>query len=289
MTSGSRRTSGPVVGRRMGDKVKEAPVRVALIGDGGISRSLRTALSMRIGLRHVVSAILVRPGGGSGRPASAPEAVTDLGALLASDPDIVVECAGHSAVRDYAATVLLAGKPMVIVSAGALAEVGVGERLEAAAVAGRSRLILASGAMAGIDALSAAKFGGLDHVRYRGRKHPLAWRGTPAEESLDLDSVKEPTIFYRGNARDAALLFPRNSNVAATIAMAGIGFERTEVELVADPLAKRNIHELMFDGGDGRAEIMIDGAPSKANPKTSVLTAHSIARLLQGMYSPFQI
>lgn len=117
----------------------------------------------------------------------------------------------------------------------------------------------------------------------------MAWVGTPAEKLVDLSNLQAPATFYVGNARQAALEYPKNSNVAATIALAGIGFDQTEVELVADPNVAKNVHELMFEGGDGRFEISICGEPSRANPKTSALTAHSIARLLSGMASPIVI
>lgn len=257
---------------------RRAALRIAFIGDGGISRSVRETLTAS-GIAFETTAIVSRHSlEGAG-----------IEGLLASAPDIVVECAGHGAVIEYGESVLLAGLPLMIVSIGALADVELYGRLRAAAESGRSQIILAAGAMAGIDALAAARLGGLQRVCYVGRKPPLAWRGTSAEKLVDLASLDAPEIFYRGSARDAALTYPKNSNVAATIALAGIGFDRTEVELVADPSIEQNVHELMFEGSDGRFEISICGAPSKANPKTSALTAHSIARLLSGMASPVVI
>ncbi|OAN56532.1 aspartate dehydrogenase [Sphingobium sp. TCM1] len=261
-----------------------APIRIAFIGDGGISRSVRETLA-ETGTPFTVSAILSHRTEGQGIE----QGVGTLAALLETRPDLVVECAGHGAVIAHAATILEAGVPLMIVSIGSLADADLLARLRQAAEAGNSRIILAAGAMAGIDALSAARLGGLSRVVYRGRKPPAAWCGTPAEQLFDLDNLDMPKIFYRGSAREAALTYPKNSNVAATIALAGIGFDRTEVELVADPTVEKNIHELMFEGEDGRFDITICGAPSKANPKTSALTAHSIARLIAGMASPIVI
>lgn len=269
-------------GNAVSTGVSARPLRIALIGNGGIANSLYDALAEMGHPESEIVALLVRDRA-SAEGWKAPIAVTGIEELLAAEPDVVVECAGHSAVADFGERILLGGKTLIIVSAGALADETLRTKLEMAARAGGSRLILAAGAMAGVEALSAARIGGLSLVRYTGRKPPLAWRGTPAEGMIDLTAVDVPTVFYRGNAREAALLFPKNSNVAATIALAGVGFEETEVELVADPTAPRNVHELTFDGEDGRAEIMINGAPSKVNPKTSVLTSHSIARLLNGM------
>lgn len=252
-------------------------LRVGFIGDGGIARSVRETLDECGELAAETVAVLSRH--------DTAHAVSTVEALIAARPEIVVECAGHQAVSDYVEPILRAGIPILLVSIGSLADDELLMRLRRAADAGGSRIILAAGAMAGIDALAAARLGGLTRVRYTGRKPPLAWAGTPAEQLLDLAALDEPATFYSGSARDAALRYPKNSNVAATIALAGIGFDRTEVELVADPGAPKNVHELMFEGGDGRFEINICGEPSRANPKTSALTAHSIVRLLSGMAS----
>jgi aspartate dehydrogenase len=257
------------------------PLRIALIGDGGISRSVRATIAALAESILQVKAVLSRRATGDDVVT-----VTDLESLLAASPDVVVECASHEAVAAYGETILRRGVPLVIVSAGALADGDLYYRLNMAARAGRTRLIVAPGAVAGIDALAAARLGGVHRVSYRGLKPPTAWLGTPAEKLLDLTAVTTPTVFYRGNAREAARAYPKNSNVAATIAMAGVGFERTEVELVADPTVPHNVHELSFDAVDGRFHTTSIGMPSPSNPKTSMLTAHSVVRILTAMRSP---
>lgn len=260
-------------------------LHIGMIGFGGIGRSVVEALEHSIDLTSTISGILVR----SPICDSPGPIVSGIQELLMTKPDIIVECAGHDAVNAYAETVLLAGIPMMIVSIGALADSDLLERLRKAAGKGNARLILAAGAMAGIEALAAAKIGGLDRVRYTGRKPPRAWQGTRAETLVDLEKISEATTIYEGNAREAALLYPRNSNVAATVALAGLGFDKTEVNLVADPDVTNNIHELTFEGADGSFQVNINGKPSLANPKTSALTAHSIARLLGGLAQPIVI
>ena len=251
------------------------PLRVGLIGDGGISRSIRSTLARMPEVSIEIRAVLARRTGTGPIPV-----VTSLAALLAEQLDVVVECASHEAVASYGTAVLRAGVPLLVVSIGSLSDAPLYEALRAAAVHGRSRIVLPAGAIGGIDALAAARLGGLTRVHYRGRKPPLAWRGTPAERLLDLAAVSEPQTFYRGNAREAARLYPRNANVAATIALAGLGFDRTEVELVADPATRHNVHELSFDGADGQFNAQIRGVPSAENAKTSMLTARSVARML---------
>jgi aspartate dehydrogenase len=109
----------------------------------------------------------------------------------------------------------------------------------------------------------------------------LAWRGSLAEKVVDLAALAKPAVLYRGSAREAALLYPQNANVAAAIAIAGLGFERTEVELVADPAAPGNAHEIEVEGAAGRFAIELQGKPSRTNPKTSALAALSVARAIR--------
>lgn len=252
-------------------------MRVGLIGNGGIAKSCRVALAGH----EVTFVTLVKADVDfAEQEDGANKFVGSMDALLAKKPSIVVEAAGHNAVRLYGEMVLEAGIPLMIVSIGVLADGDFYTTLQAAAARGGSRLILVSGAVGGLDALEAARLGGLDTVCYRAIKPVFAWRGTHAETLVNLDSIASAQSFFRGTAREAAMKFPQNSNVAAAIALAGIGFEQTEVELVADPQSQRNIHEIAFDGADGRCRFEIAGNPSPDNPKTSMLTAHSVARAI---------
>ena len=152
--------------------------------------------------------------------------------------------------------------------------------LNQAAESGGGRILLPAGAIGGIDAVAAMRVAGLKSVKYRSRKPPAAWRGSPAEAVADLDRLTERTVLYRGNAGEAALRFPQNANVAAALALAGLGFDATEVELVADPAAPGNVHEIEAEGAAGRFAIQLQGKPSRSNPKTSALAAMSVARAL---------
>lgn len=260
-----------------------APLRIGFIGNGGIARSVCETLAGLADVESVICGILSRSPLKSCGPYPA---LANVEALLAAKPDVIVECAGHGAVVQYGETILRAGIKLIIVSIGALADPGLHAALVAAAGAGRSQLILAPGAMSGIDALAAARLGGLARVRYVGSKPPCAWHGTKAETMVDLGGLTQPSCFFSGTARQAALDFPKNSNVCATIALAGLGFDHTEVELVADPGVAKNVHRLIFEGADGRFDTQIVGEPSRSNPKTSALTAHSIVRLLHGLVAP---
>ena len=148
---------------------------------------------------------------------------------------------------------------------------------------------VAAGAVAGADALAAARVGGLSKVTYTSRKPPGAWKGTPAEEVCDLDALETETALYEGGAEEAATRYPQNANVAATIALAGAGFGDTKVRLVADPEAGGNIHQVHAEGMFGAVDIEIRGEPLPDNPKTSTLAAHSVVAEIRRRAAPVEI
>jgi aspartate dehydrogenase len=259
----------------------QAMSSVGLIGYGGIARDVVAALR-DAGSGVEISAALGRPGRSDQARAALPgvDIVEALDDLLARKPKVVAELAGQQAIDEHGPEVLKRGFDLLVISIGALADPGLLDRLKSAAKEGKSHILLPAGAVGGIDAIAAMRVGGLTTVRYRSRKPPAAWRGSPAEKVADLDKLTGRTVLYRGHAGEAALLYPQNANVAATVALAGVGFERTEVELVADPAAPGNMHEIEAEGAAGRFTISLQGRPSRTNPKTSALTALSVARAL---------
>jgi len=253
---------------------------VGLIGYGGIAQDAVAAVRAADGGVEF-SGALCRPGRAAKARAALPgiDIIETLDELLERKPGVVAEVAGQGAVREYGPEVLRRGMDLLVISIGALAEPKLLEALKTATQGG-GRLLLPAGAIGGIDAIAAMRLGGLDTVRYRSRKPPVAWRGSPAEKVADLDSLKSRTVLYRGTAGEAALLYPQNANVAAAVALAGLGFDATEVELVADPDAPGNVHEIEAEGAAGRFAIQLLGKPSRTNPKTSALAALSVARAL---------
>jgi aspartate dehydrogenase len=261
-----------------------------LIGYGGIAQDAVAALR-QVGAGVTIVAALCRPGRAAKARAALPgiDIVEALDDLLARRPEVVAEVAGQGAVAEYGPDILRRGVDLLVISIGALADPKILEPLKAAARGGGSRLLLPAGAIGGIDAIAAMRLGGLNAVRYRSRKPPAAWRGSPAEKVADLDKLTSRTVLYRGTAGEAALLYPQNANVAAAVALAGLGFDATEVELVADPDAPGNVHEIEVEGAAGRFAIQLQGRPSRTNPKTSALAALSVARALANLQAAIVI
>jgi aspartate dehydrogenase len=253
-----------------------------LIGCGGMAQDVVAALRASPGNGVAIVGALARPGrGGEARARLAEiDIVEALDDLIARSPALVAEVAGQAAVAEHGEAVLRGGIDCLIISVGALADPALLARLKAAAQSGDSRILLPAGAIGGLDAIAAMRVAGLTSVRYRSRKPPAAWRGTPAEGLIDLGALTRPTVLYKGIAGEAALLYPQNANVAAAVALAGLGFDATEVELVADPGAPGNVHEIEAEGAAGRFAIQLQGKPSRTNPKTSALAAMSVARAL---------
>lgn len=253
-------------------------MNIALIGNGAIARLVTAFCAERSERLRIVGAL--------GLPADTVSVgrhpvVSDLDALLALKPDLVVECAGHSAVAAYSAPILDAGIDLLLVSTGSLADPALWQTVSGAAACSRAQVKLVAGALPGVDALAAARLAGLSRVTLRSSKPPHAWKGTPAERSHDLDSIVAPTVIFAGNARAAALTFPKNANVAATAALAGLGFEKTTVHLVADPGVSQNVHRLEAEGVFGAMTLEIQANPSPDNPKTSHMAALSVMRVLE--------
>lgn len=161
--------------------------------------------------------------------------------------------------------------------------------LTKAATAGGTQMRLVAGAVGGIDMLAAARLSGLTEVTYTSRKPPAAWRGTPAEKILPLSTLASESTFYEGSARQAAQDYPKNANVAATVALAGLGFEDTQVRMIADPSASGNIHEVSVRSGALDFTIRLEGKPLPGNPKTSASTVFSVAREVLNAVRPVAI
>lgn len=230
---------------------------------------------------HRVGAVLRRAASVSrDEAADAVEVVTSV-ARLPPDIEHVIDCAGHEALQAYGADILRRGIDLTTVSLGALADESLHRELTSAARDGNSRLHLVSGAIGALDCLRAARVGGLTEVTYSGRKPAGSWKGTPAEKIFDLDALCAPEVIFEGSAREASAAYPRNANVAAAVALAGLGFDATRVRLVADPQIGENVHEVEAHGEFGEFSFRIVGRAVPDNPRTSALAAMSVISSLE--------
>jgi aspartate dehydrogenase len=242
--------------------------RLGMIGFGAIGQEVLSALT-RLGESSSLAAVLVRPG------RRAPHAVHDVSALIDARPQVVLECAGHSAVREFAAPLLRAGIDVIVSSVGVLAD----DRVLADlfdAERGGGRALLPAGAIAGLDGLLAARLAGLDEVTYTSFKPPHAWRGTAAEQVLDLDHSEMEREFFVGTAREAALAYPKNVNVGVAIALVSLGMDATRVRLVSSRNVTDPLGRIEARGAFGYFRFDIFARAAADNPKTSALTAYSI-------------
>ncbi len=247
-------------------------MQIAIIGQGAIAQHVRSKL---IDLGIVEVAQIVRPGKEAEETRTAPVCISDL-SDLPDGVDLIVDCGGHAALAAHGPVALSSGIDVLTVSLGALADAKLAAELKDAATLGSARLQLVSGAIGGLDALRAACTGEVSAVTYIGRKPPQGWKGSPAEDKIDLDTLSSATTHFAGSARDAALSYPKNANVAAAVALAGLGFDATQVELIADPDVSTNIHEVRATGEFGSMDFTVSGHGLPGNPRSSALAAMSI-------------
>lgn len=252
-------------------------LRVGLIGLGAIGRSLIDLIERDLASPLVVVGVLVRDvvrhkGDGV-------QVVGSLAELMELEPNIVAEAAGHSAVREWGPACLRASIPLVMLSIGALADRALEEELRSSAIEGDTRLELPSGGVGGLDVIASAANGGIDRVLHTIVKPPRAL-------GVNVDSR---TVIFSGTAREAAAQFPQNANVAAAVALAGVGLDRSQVMIVADPEATTNRSELDASGAFGRATVVIDNKPSQSNPRTAAIVAMSLKHALEKHCDPIVI
>jgi aspartate dehydrogenase len=213
--------------------------------------------------------------------------VDNLSRLLDKRPDLVVEAASHEAVREYCAPLLESSVGVIVLSGGALCDDALRLRLERAAEASGAMLYVPSGGIGGLDALKAACVAGVHEVRITVMKPPAAWKNIPYVEKLvvDLDCLTEPTTLYDGPAREGVPLFPANVNIAAVLSMAGVGFDRTQLKVVADPALTFNTHVIEIRGVSGNITVKFENVPAPENPKTAWLACYSALAALKAAKS----
>ncbi|GGI18997.1 aspartate dehydrogenase [Bradyrhizobium guangdongense] len=264
----------------MTDQNASSELRVAIAGLGSIGTKVASALDQGIeGL--ALSALAVRDpakhqaflGGLRHPPQILP--IDRLGDAA----DIVVECAPSSQLRGIIEPAVRRGKSAVVVSVGGLLD---NYDLVDLARANGGRILVSTGALIGLDAVNAAAIGTIHSVKMVTRKPIDGLKGAPfiVQNNIDIDNLREPLKLFEGSARDAAKGFPANVNVAVALSLAGIGPDRTQIQVWADPTVTRNVHRIEVEADSARFSMSIENIPSE-NPKTGLITALSVIALLR--------
>lgn len=260
-------------------------LRIAVIGYGAIARELTERLRTHPRLNFDLGVVFRAERAALPDLPPGVQALRGLTGLLTFKPDLVIEAAGQAAVRDYAEPCLKAGLPFMAASVGALADDDLRAALTRAALSGSTRLILPSGAVGSLDYLQAVRRLPSTVVVYESRKPPAAWQDELARRGLPLAPTECITLF-EGPAGEAAQLFPQNLNVAATLAMAGLGMTATQVRVVVDPNAQGNEHHVQVAGAAGEMHTELRNKPSPDNPKTSWVVGLSLLAAVEKHFSP---
>jgi len=256
-------------------------LRAAIAGLGAIGLPVARALHDGIPGLQLTAIAVGRADIAKRRLAEAGIAVPVVAtAELGTIADIVVDCAPARAFRSVAETALTAGRALVTVNGAALLEAP-----DIAALAGQktARIILVTGALLGLDAVRAAAEGKIHSVRMISRKPPASLRGAPylLAHDIAIETIDQPTRIFSGSARDGARGFPANVNVAAALSLAGLGPDRTTLEIWADPTVTRNIHTIEVDSDSARFTMTIENEPSAENPATSRIAPLSVIAALR--------
>jgi aspartate dehydrogenase len=201
--------------------------------------------------------------------------------------DLAVECAPGALLDRICRPMLTAGKQVMVLSCGALLPRP--ELVELAKAHG-GRIIVPTGALLGLDAVAAAAEGTIHSVQMTTRKPPAGLKGAPhlVENNISVDGLNEPKLVFSGSARAAAAGFPANVNVAAALSLAGIGPDRTMIDIWADPAVERNCHTIEVDSDSARFTLSIENIPSE-NPKTGRNVALSVLATLRKLHAPLAV
>ena len=201
--------------------------------------------------------------------------------FVACKPAVAIECASPQALKDFGPALLAAGIDLVPLSLTALADPATEQKLMAAAAAGPGRLEIAPGAIGTLDLLASAREAGLERVVYRQIKSPAMWKLTPAVAFADLAAVSERRVFLKGSVRELATRLPDNLNSSVGVALAGLGLDATQVELVADPAISQTAHELEIHSAPGKALLRLGGRDVTPDGDPVDYTTFSLLRLLR--------
>ena len=263
-------------------------IRVAIGGLGAIGRMLARKLSA--GMPGLTLACAAAGDRGKAQAFLDAEGIACPIVPLSEFPahaDIAVECAPAAIIEDICRPMLEAGKSVIVLSCGALLPRP--DLLDLAKAKG-GRIIVPTGALLGLDAVVAAAEGEIASVRMTTRKPPGGLKGAPYLEKngISVDGLTEAKRVFSGSAREAAAGFPANVNVAAALSLAGIGPDRTRIDIWADPAVTRNCHDIEVEADSANFRMSIENVPSD-NPKTGRIVALSVLAALRKLGAPLSV
>src|SRR6201988_2940242 len=264
------------------------PTRIAIAGLGAIGRAVARRLTDGL---PGLSLACIATGNADKARSWLKEQKIDCPVVeldeLPKHADLAVECAPASLIERICRPMLEAGKQVMVLSCGALLP---RKDLIDLAKAHGGRIIVPTGALLGLDAVAAAAEGTIHSVKMTTRKPPVGLVGAPylVKNNISVEGLNTAKLVFSGTAREAAAGFPANVNVAAALSLAGIGPDRTTIEIWADPSVERNCHQIEVDSDSARFTLAIENIPSE-NPKTGRITALSVLAALRKLHAPLRV
>ncbi len=214
-----------------------------------------------------------------------PVICSEFECLIKSRPDLVVEAASQDAVREYVPRLVSNGVSVVVLSVGALIDEELRKTITEKCRETGARVYVPSGAIAGIDAITASSLEGIDRVILITHKNPRSISRESLEKLGFTHEIDRETVIFEGPAEEAVRRLPFNINVAATLKLASKA--EVIVKFIADPSVDKNIHEIILESKATRLHVVVENTPHPRNPKTSFLAALSAIELLRRLTSEY--
>mgnify|MGYP000845580799 FL=1 len=266
--------------------------RLAIIGYGSIAKDTLQALQPLLSEHQVEVLILRRSTPSDSEKKALPvfaRFTQDIAQFWDFSADFIIEAAGQEAVAQYLPNCLSTGADVLISSIGALANADLYAELLNIAQQSNRRILLPSGAIAGLDYIQSVKDAEEIEIAYESRKPVAAWLPELATLGIAPESVQQTFVLFEGSAAEAAKRYPQNLNVAATLALAGIGMDKTRVRVLVDPSLSQNQHHIFVKSEFGEMRLQVSNTPSPNNPKSSWIVAQSIAATVKKEFAQIKI
>lgn len=272
--------------------VKKNRLRIGIVGCGAIGSSLANEISVKFGKYAQLSALYdIAPGKSAGLARKLKKnhglSVKNLKELIKKS-DLVIEASQARAAWEITCEAVSAGRKVMVMSVGGL--VGHLDALFKLADKYNTQVYFPSGAISGIDAVKAASIAGIRKVTLTTRKNPQAFSGVDyVTARFNLSGIKKDTVLFKGSAIRAIKYFPQNINVAAILGFAGIGINKTQVQIIASPQVDKNIHEILVESEVARIFTRTENVLHPENPKTSFLAVLAASATLKQILQPVKI